>query len=488
MNNRRTLLAAAAAALSLPLARAFGQATQPAVPTIAGFRPFVGPFASPWGRAGYVGYLAERQDAAEPTAPDGYEPWMSGVNVEGFRFFVIRASRAVPATVPVVVEPPPPPPPPPVYDVQPGGDWVAAVLAAAPGATVRLAPGTYGPWSDPSKRPAKGVTVEGAGIGKTFVRPAGKEIVLAWCWEQVTLRGITFAGPDVPVDHGVRLLGCFEVTLDACQVTNCHMGVAMEPARTRRNRNVRVLNCDLSDNWHPQRKHSHGLYASKVDGLEIRGSTIARNGHNPSRRLDATEQNHGAYVTGDSGPIVAVGNTFEDNSSHGLQARSGGLVKGNTFRRHPIHLSYGLVNGDGPIHLGGVSGRIARNRFDRSVPLAGAPRGYAVEVANVAPAGVEVADNWAYDDAPVPSPRLVKVAWLKVDRCALKPTNPHYGKEVGVRRLAVAANAVTWPTNAMGKNAAGDGNVWIHDSILEQAKRPRDGAVLTIQPAFPPAR
>lgn len=401
----------------------------------------------------------------------------------------VAAVRALfPATVPAV----PTEPAADVY-VSPGESWVAGVLAAKPGQTVYIRAGDYPErWGDSAKRPAAGVTILGAGIGKTrIVNPSSKAsepAVFAWTWDDVTFRGLSVVGPATlapaggPASPGFQLSGCRRVELLDVEATGHTFGVVIESAGTRTPADVKIVGGHYADNWHPKNEHSSGIYASKCVGLVLDGPTVERNGWNGDRKAMGSTENHGVYITGDCGPAVVVNGVYRDNAYCGVQARSGGTVERNTFVNNASHLTFGLVNGNGPIKLGGVSGRIGENWFEGTKPayVNGKPeaRGYGIEIGNVNAAGVVVENNGGSGTFAPPAAKLVPdFAFLRVAYLNLSASNPMKGKDVGVMRLDVRGNAVTWPGP----------KVYVAPAILKAAAKP-SGPKLTVQADWPPGR
>jgi hypothetical protein len=131
------------------------------------------------------------------------------------------------------------------------------------------------------------------------------------------------------------------------------------------------------------RGHGQGIFIDLVDGLLIEENLIDRNGWRAANRSDATIFNHNIYLTADNENVVVRRNIIARASSHGLQARAGGIVEDNVFVGNPIGMSYGLVNGS-RVYEGGVSGRVTGNVvLDAGDIRDTALRGWAMEIANI---------------------------------------------------------------------------------------------------------
>lgn len=128
--------------------------------------------------------------------------------------------------------------------------------------------------------------------------------------------------------------------------------------------------------------HAQGMYIYGSTGTVLEENVFDHNGWREG--VPGAEQtifNHNVYVAGTNGPVTVRGNIFANASSHGLQDRSGGDVIGNLFYNNAIGMSFGVVNGD-TAAAGGVSGRIEGNVFVGDHAIAGAARGWAIEVGN----------------------------------------------------------------------------------------------------------
>ena len=132
--------------------------------------------------------------------------------------------------------------------------------------------------------------------------------------------------------------------------------------------NVRVRRSLIADSYSTT-GNSEGLFAYAVSGLTLDGNVLDHNGWNENiAGAGATVHNHNAYIENNVTGFVARNNLFSNASSHGLQARSGGVIEGNVFLNNPIGLDFGMVNGS-PVTAGGVTGtskqRLRRRGVDR---------------------------------------------------------------------------------------------------------------------------
>jgi PKD domain len=145
--------------------------------------------------------------------------------------------------------------------------------------------------------------------------------------------------------------------------------------------------------------HSQGAFFHKVQGITIEGNVFDHNGWNGQIEVPATVFNHNVYVTTENSGLIFKDNISANASSHGLQARPGGIVSGNVFIDNPIHLSFGFLNGGSSVTPGGVSGTIENNVFVGTREINGETRGWAIEAGNLKPGGnTTIQDNiFAFD-------------------------------------------------------------------------------------------
>lgn len=197
---------------------------------------------------------------------------------------------------------------------------------------------------------------------------------------------------------GLTLRNVRDAVVERVVITGHGQGMSVQGINGQRCSNVTARACRVFDNFDPADGKGQGVYASATDGLKLLGNLFVRNGWMPGR-VRSNTLSHNAYVHQTCGPIDAAGNVFADASSHGLQARSGGAVRGNVFLGNPIHLSYGLMNGAGAPFPGGVVGDVDGNVFvgGRTIEASSTPRrGWGVELANTK--RVRVTNNLAAHD------------------------------------------------------------------------------------------
>ena len=403
---------------------------------------------------------------------DGTDERLFNVTADEVAWFRARQDARKPVVAPTPTPTPVPVGPTDGVIVEPGQSWADALRQAQSGRTVYLRAGaTYGgSLTNPNVRLQSGVHLATWPVGgvKPTIRVPNGSVLQLFAAAGFRATGIKFVA-DAPSDGGVRFLnGCRDCSLVRCEVTGFTMGVTSEGSAGARNAGVTVDGCHVWGNWNASNEDSSGLFASRTDGLVLNANLFERNGWKAGDpKAKGAIRNHNAYVAGDCGPVVATANVFALGSSHGLQARSGGTITGNTFVDNPIHLSVGLVNGGGPIVEGGVTAVVRGNLFVGTRDLAGSPRGWGIEVGNARDVTIEgntFARDGSYD------PKLGNFpAAVKLDVCDLEKANPQFGKDVKAKRIVLAGNAATWPFKT----------VWQHPDV--------PSAAVTAQPAWPPA-
>ena len=212
-------------------------------------------------------------------------------------------------------------------DVGPGARFAqpsAAVAAAAPGDTIRIAPGRY---SDCAVLRQDGMTIEGTGPGVVLAGKtcAGKGILVIDA-ANITVRGITLQGAHVPDRNGagIRAEGG-SVTVEAVRFLDNENGILTgdNPAAT-----IRISDSDFIGNGSCEAGCAHGIYAGAVGLLRVERSRFlgTRSGHHIKSRAFRTE------VTG-----CDIADGPDGTSSYLIEIPNGGalLVDANRLEKGP---------------------------------------------------------------------------------------------------------------------------------------------------------
>ncbi len=144
---------------------------------------------------------------------------------------------------------------------------------------------------------------------------------------------------------------------------------------------VRINRCLLLDSY-SMSSHSQGMFASRVDGLQVDGCTFDHNGWKEG--VDPpTIFNHNIYIQVDCTNVNIMNIISARASSHGAQLRPGGTITNSLFVRDPIGFLLGTGGADGgghdptsPISAVAKYNVVVEGR-DMDV---GAPRGFGVDM------------------------------------------------------------------------------------------------------------
>ncbi len=289
------------------------------------------------------------------------------------------------------------------------------------------------------------------------------------------------------VPNGLQFTaGGGDILLEDCSVRDYGTNIAIQDFLGAPS-DITIRRCQILDAYSATAEHSEGLFADGVHGLKLEENVFDHNGWN-SRVPGAgpTVFNHDAYLTARNTNVVVTGNTFANAGSHGLQARSGGVVHGNLFLNDPIGMSYGLVNGSGEV-AAGVSGEITDNVFLGGRDIAGMARGVGIEIANTRAGGNTVVSGNVfanYTDGPFAAITLGfgvgTNAW----------------KQVGLNDLTIQNNVVWHWTGGMsispGMSTAASGAMGLHNVVVQnndftQTAKPliNTGALRTVSASRP---
>ncbi len=272
--------------------------------------------------------------------------------------------------------------------------------------------------------------------------------------------------------YGVNVLGSFtNLLVEDCQFQYYRSGMSIQGFSTWGNpTNVTIRRSQILDSYAPNytstgsKITSEGIYANEVMGLTLQENIFDHNGWTDAAYsnlgANASIFNHNAYLNIDNENVVVTGNIFSNASSHGLQARAGGIITNNLFYNNPIAMSYGYTNA--PEKPGGVHGEISGNVIYGSRDISGALRGWGLEICNtrsIANGGGTVVKNNIYEAYGQNGQPAIQVT------IGSNTTNPDTA--VGVNDLTITQNIVYGWTKGITVNAAlkdgGTGRTGIHN-------------------------
>ena len=201
------------------------------------------------------------------------------------------------------------------------------------------------------------------------------------------------SGPDKPG----TAIGCVgeadHILIEDCRFTGYTVNLVFQVHEGRAISNLTIRRCIVLDS-HSSKSHSQGLFCKEVAGLTVEECVFDHNGWSGAYpETVPTMFNHNVYIQTGGRDVLFRNNISARASSHGIQARCGGLVADNLFFECPLAILFG--GGQRPIP-GPVSGRISGNVMLNGNDIADAPRGNAIEVNNLDSEKVTViADNIA---------------------------------------------------------------------------------------------
>ncbi len=149
---------------------------------------------------------------------------------------------------------------------------------------------------------------------------------------------------------------------------------------------------------------SQGMYMEGVKGALIEENLFDHNGWNDHPNLSASPApatifNHNVYIQPSCNDVTFRGNITARASSHGLQARAGGIVRDNLVVDNPIGISYGLALAEWDPKAGGVTGEVSGNFVRDSGDVDAANSGgIGIQLANIKSVVVD-GNILAHDDS-----------------------------------------------------------------------------------------
>jgi Leucine-rich repeat (LRR) protein len=295
--------------------------------------------------------------------------------------------------------------------------------------------GNLGFWSKSGANASRPLVVGTYGTGSRPVVNTGGTYALSIGTKagvhDLTVQGIKFVSNGSAVADGLSVSGkATNLVFEDLEITKYVNNIVLQkffgPIT-----NVTVRRSVITDSFSRSGRNSEGLFAEAVDGLTLEENVFDHNGWGNGR--GATVFNHGAYIRASSNNFVARGNIFSNSSSHGLQARAGGVIENNLFINNATGMSFGLVNGS-PVKPGGVSGRVTNNVFMGTHNIGSGIRGVAIEAGNIKRGGTQISGNVIANGNT--SSKLPAI------QLAVGSNNDNAGSAVGINDLTVSNNVV----------------------------------------------
>ncbi|HEX6810695.1 MAG TPA: right-handed parallel beta-helix repeat-containing protein [Planctomycetota bacterium] len=175
--------------------------------------------------------------------------------------------------------------------------------------------------------------------------------------------------------YGISLLSpCTRVLIEDCKIERFGTNIRFQGAD---HRNLELRRSVIADAFTTGKAHSQGIYVEALTGCLIEECVFDHNGWRPS--VDGavpTIFRHNIYVQGDTKKVVIRGNVIARGGSHGLQARSGGVIRDNLFLANSISLLVGSTTGNDGALQASVIGNVMLDGRDID---AAEPRGWAAQ-------------------------------------------------------------------------------------------------------------
>jgi hypothetical protein len=245
--------------------------------------------------------------------------------------------------------------------------------------------GAYGTGARPEIRTGTGT---GIYLGNVSARVVDNISILGINW-RASGRDTSIGGSlSSSSSDGIAVVSAtHHLLIEDCTFEKYQVGISFVPVYGSSQGTV-VRRCNITESYSTGGRPAHGIFADGVTGLTLEQNVLDHNGwlEGISSAKPIT-QSHNVYITGTSSGLVARENVFSNASSHGIQARSGGIIENNLFLNNPIGLSFGVVNGSGVTTKGGVSGRVEGNVFMGARDISGQGRGVCIESGNIKAGG-----------------------------------------------------------------------------------------------------
>jgi hypothetical protein len=264
----------------------------------------------------------------------------------------------------------------------------------------------------------------------------------------LVVQGLKFQPSSTASVDGISMTGIADhVLIEDCEITRYVNNVVLHkwygPIT-----NIGLRRNVITDAYTRNGSNSEGLYAEAVNNLTLEENVFDHNGWGNGK--PQTMFNHNAYIRATTTGLVARGNVFANASSHGLQARGGGIIENNVFIDNPSGLSFGLVNGS-PVTPGGVTGRVVNNVFMGTRNIGTSIRGTAIEVGNVRRGGTTISGNVIANGTATTKLPAIQLTW--------GAGNDNASTAVGINDLTLSGNVVyNWSVGFHAVLRAGPGH------------------------------
>ena len=180
---------------------------------------------------------------------------------------------------------------------------------------------------------------------------------------QVGVHDVAFVGLHLQADdpNGVRgtfgvslLAPCTRVLIEDCAISGFFANLRLQGSH----RDLKLRRSVITDAFTVTDAHAQGIYVEGVDGLLIEQCVFDHNGWSSTvPGAEATIYRHNVYLQGNTSNMTVRGNIIARGGSHGLQARSGGVIRDNVFLGNAIN----MLIGNNVLNNGAVTATVVGN-------------------------------------------------------------------------------------------------------------------------------
>ena len=173
----------------------------------------------------------------------------------------------------------------------------------------------------------------------------------------VGVHDVAFVGLDFQADDptgvrgsiGISLLApCTRVLIEDCAISSFFVNVRLQGSH----HDLKLRRSVITDAFTVTDGHAQGLYVDGVDGFLLEQCVFDHNGWSSVvPGANATPYRHNVYLQGNNTSSMTVrGNIIARGASHGMQARSGGVIRDNVFLGNAINMLIGSdIVGNGAV-------------------------------------------------------------------------------------------------------------------------------------------
>jgi len=184
------------------------------------------------------------------------------------------------------------------------------------------------------------------------------------------------------------LMPCTRVLVEDCKIERFFVNMRLQ-GWGGTHHDLKLRRSVIADAYTTGSAHAGGLYCEIVDGLLIEECVFDHNGWRDNvPGAIATIYRHNIYVQDTTSNVVVRGNIIARGGSHGLQARSGGIVQNNFLLGNSINMHVGMSFTSTVAHVASVIGNVILDGRNIS---ASEPRGWGMTLQSLGSG--EIANN-----------------------------------------------------------------------------------------------